>query len=175
MVKLKTRSVANSKQFAQTLVSNRYNIRDEEILKTNLVYSSDWSNPNLHRVDNYHFKIYYLINQIEREMKKIGIKMSKSKIKEDTLKKEIVMYQKMVLDPKTGKLVDYFFIIDTRIFKAMVFRRETDFSVEQNRVYRAIKYLHDELFLDFEQIYGVIARNGFNVNLETVSHIVSEL
>lgn len=175
MVYLKTRTEkVNSKEFARRLVSNSYNLKDEECLKTKLIYSSEWSNPTLYRVKDYHYKMYYLVNQMQREMNKLGVSISASKIKEDSLKKEIVVYQKMLYDRKTGKLVDYFFILDSAASKVLIFRRETDFSDEQNRVYRAVKYLHDEQFMDYEKIYWVLQNNGFEISPEAVYHIVSE-
>jgi galactokinase len=175
MVKFKTRESVNSKEFAKKLITNHYILRDEECLKTALVYSSDWNNPNLYRVSNYHFKINYLVHQMHLEMKKQGIVVPVSKIREDSLKKEVVIYQKMILDKRTGKLVDYFFILDTKLYKVMVFKRETDFSNEQKRVYRAIKYLHDELFMDFDEIFKHLMRNGFDISYQMITHIVSEL
>jgi hypothetical protein len=175
MVYLKTRTEkVNSKEFARRLVTNSYNLKDGECLSTKLVYSSEWSNPTLYRVKDYHYKMYYLVNQMQREMTKLGVNISASKIKEDSLKKEVVIYQKMLLDRKTGRLVDYFFILDSTLSKVLIFRRETDFSQEQNRVYRAVKYLHDEMFMDYEKIYWVLQNNGFDVTSEAVSHIVSE-
>ncbi len=176
MVYLRSKQVTlNSKEFAKNLVQNRYNLRNEEIQKTKLVYSSEWTNPSLYRVNNYNFKMFYLANQLQREMSNLGVEIQLSKIKEDSLKKEVVVYQKMLLDKRTGKLVDYFFVLDSRMFKVLIYKRETDFSKEQDRVFRAVKYLHDEIYLDFEKIFWVLTNNGFNVTSEMVSHMVAEL
>ncbi len=174
-VKTKVRNVENSKTFAKKLVNNQYVVRNDECLRTKLIFSSEWNYPTLHRINNYHFKMNYLINQMDVEMKKLKIKISPSKVREDALKKDVVIYQKMVFDYNSGRLVDYFFILDTRSFKLMVYKRLTDFSIEQSRVYRAIRYLHDELFMDYEEIYLTLVKNKFDINLESVSHIVSEL
>lgn len=176
MVYLTTKQeTLNSKEFAKRLVSNSYHLRDGECLKARLMFSSEWGSPNLYRINNYHFRMLNLINQMHREMSKLGIGISASKIKEDTLKKEVVIYQKMLMDKTTGRLVDYYFILDSKQSKVLVFRRETDFSLEQNRLYRAVKYMNDELFMDYEQIYCVLRKNGFDTTPEMVSHIVSEM
>ena len=166
----------NSREFAERLVNNKYNLRDGECLKTKLVYSSEWSNPTLYRIPDYHYKMFYLINQMHREMSKLGVSVPASRIKEDAVKKKgVVIYQKMLLDRSTGKLVDYFFILDINLSKVLIFRRETDFVQEQNRLYRAVKYLNDEMFFDYEKIFALLQLNGFNTTLEMVSHIVSEI
>lgn len=175
LVQVKTKTVLKSKEFAQNLVANKYLVRDDETLRTSLVYSSEWNYPNLDRVGNYHFKLNYLINQLDLEMKKVGLTVSLSKVREDALKKDIVVYQKMMFDNETGRLVDYFFILDTRCFKVLVYKRKTDFSLEQNRLFRAIRYLHDEMFMDFEDVYAHLVGNGFDVTEQYVQHIVSEL
>ncbi len=168
-------AVMNSKEFAKKLVQSRYNLRQDEISKTKLVYSSEWANPTLYRVNNYNFKMFYLANQLQREMANLGVSIQLSKIRDDSLKTKVVVYQKMLLDRRTGKLVDYYFVLDSQSFKAVIYRRETDLSNEQSRVFRAVKYLSNEMFLDYEKIFVVLRRSGFDVTCEMVSHMVSEL
>ncbi len=168
----------NSKEFAVKLVENNYILNDEDIVTTNLVFSSEWINPNLYTVENYHFKLNYIINLIICEMEKFGIKyIYPVNVKMRAYKKRAVVYHMKRLDNTTNRMADYFFIVDSKEFKSFVFKKFEDIVYDQDKFHKDIKILKlSEISLDdfFDKALSYIDDDE-DVIIKTEAQLLKEI
>jgi hypothetical protein len=111
------------KYFAARLVNDEYVLRQEDRISTNIIFSSEWINPNLDKVENYYFKINYLCNILSNELNKMGYNINATRIKDRVIVKGVTVYHSRLPDEDTSRDADYFFIIDGKIFRAYVYKR----------------------------------------------------
>jgi hypothetical protein len=132
-------STTDYKKFALRLVHNDYALGENDALSTNLVFSSDWINPRLHLIENYFFKANYLSNILANEIRKYGFSITPSTIKNRVIKASISAYHASISDETSGRDVDFIFFIDTKTFKAFVFKRDPELAANQKKLYSTEK------------------------------------
>lgn len=168
-----------NKQFVIRIVENDYLLNDDDIISTNLIFSSDWVNPRLAITDNYFFKINYLCNILANEIVKRDFQITRTEIKDRLLKKNVVVYHSNFIDRETNRKADHFFIIDASRFKAFVFKRfSDDLGVGGTSFDRLSKVFHlEEIALDdyFSKAADFINNSDEYLSVETENRILKEL
>ncbi len=123
------KSKEDYKYFAARLVDNEYVLTERDYISTNIIFSSEWINPQLDKVENFYFKLNYLCNILSNELAKKGYKITPSKIKDRVLIKEVSVYHARELDEESNRDADFLYIIDMRIYRTFVYKRFTELDV----------------------------------------------
>lgn len=165
--------------FIEDLVNNKYVLSENDVVATNLVFSSEWVNPRLDQTLNYYFKVNYLANILSNELNKYGYKLTTTEIKDRAFRKNIVAYHKRAHDKESNREADYFFLIDLMSFRVFVYKwfpdlaekKDTFFST-QKKVLTAAEISVDDYFYNAESFIEDIHSD---IEIKSAREILAEL
>ena len=169
----------NYVEFIEGLVGNKYLLTENDLVATNLVFSSEWVNPRLDQTLNYYFKVNYLANILSNELIKFGYKLNISEIKDRAYRKNIVVYHKRSMDKETNREADYFFLIDLKSFRAYVYKWFPDLAVKKDELFSTRKKIltGSEIPVDdyFYNAQSFADDKYSDIEIKSAREIISEL
>ncbi|MDH4128683.1 MAG: hypothetical protein OEV44_08025 [Spirochaetota bacterium] len=150
-------------------------LEDNKLLKR--IINSNIIN-KLNDNENEKYRLNKLMFTLINELSNLGRKISYFKIKNDLenkgSSKDSLVYQVLYLDEKTNMLIDYYFILNTKLIELYSYKQKTDLLKDKHRLIRAINYLYSQLYKDIDETQRILELNGVSIHYNQLIHVIDE-